>query len=177
MRRLLLVFALALLAAAALSAGAFAKEGGVELSSTPTGLGPGDPWTPTLTLIDVDGQLPANAAPGIRITNLETGKTIDYAAVPSKGKTGIYTVRVVFPTPGQWDYAAYDGVTGRLYEYPATTILAPKVAPPVVPASGATQADEGSFPLWPLLGGLGGAALLGLAAFGAIRTRRFRHAH
>jgi hypothetical protein len=175
MRRLLVVFGLALLAAAALSAGAFAKEGGVELSSTPTGLGPGDPWTPTMTLIDVDGQLPANAKPGIRITNLETGRTIDYAAVPLKGKTGVYTVRVVFPTPGQWDYAAYDGVTGRLYEYPATTILAPKVAPPVVPGGAATHADEGSFPLWPLVGGLGGAALLALAAVGA--TRRLRHAH
>jgi hypothetical protein len=174
MRRLFLVLGLALLVAAALSVGAFAKEGGVELSSTPTGLGPGDPWTPTLTLIDVDGRLPANANPGIRITNLETGRSIDYAAVPLQGKTGVYTVRVVFPTPGQWDYAAYDGVTGRLYEYPATTILAPKVAPPVVRSGGAAQADEGSFPLWPLVGGLGGAALLALAAVGATRLR---HAH
>jgi hypothetical protein len=175
MRRLLFVLALTLVSAAALSAGAFAKEGGVELSSAPAGLGPGDPWTPTMTLIDVDGRLPANAKPGITVTNLDTGKTIDYPAVPT-GNAGVYTVRVVFPTPGQWDYAAYDGVTDRLYEYPATTILAPKTAAPAAPPA-ATQGSEGSFPLWPLVGGLGGAGVLALAAIVAIRTGRFRHAH
>jgi hypothetical protein len=175
MRRLLVVFALTLVAAGALSAGAFAKEGGVELSSAPSGLGPGDPWTPTLTLIDIGGRLPANAKPGIRITNLDTGKTIDYRAIPT-GDAGVYTVRVVFPTPGQWDYAAYDGVTDRLYEYPAATILPAKAGAPAVP-NPPTRASEGSFPLWPLLGGLGGAALLGLAAVVAIRSRRTRHAH
>jgi hypothetical protein len=175
MRRLLVVLALTLLAAGALSAGAFAKEGGVELSSAPSGLGPGDPWTPTLTLIDVDGRLPASAKPGITITNLVTGKTIDYPAIPT-GDPGVYAVRVVFPEPGQWDYAAYDGVTDRLYKYPATTILPPKAAAPAVPKA-AAPASEGSFPLWPLLGGLGGAAVLGLAAVVAIRSRRFRHAH
>jgi hypothetical protein len=174
MRRVLLVFLLALLATGALSAGAFAKEGGVELSSTPSGLGPGDPWTPTMTLIDVEGQLPANAEPGIRITNLDTGETIDYRAVATK-TPGVYTVRVVFPVPGQWDYAAYDGVTDRLYEYPATTILAPKTGAPALPPAASRRTDEGSFPLWPLLGGLGGAGVLTLAAFLALRSRRFAH--
>jgi hypothetical protein len=174
MRRLFLVFALALAAAAALSAGALAKEGGVELSSTPSGLGPGDPWTPSLTLIDIDGTLPANAEPGIRVTNIDTGRTIDYPATPTKNPA-VYTVRVVFPTPGQWDYAAYDGVTDRLYEYPATTILAPKVTVPAVSKPAAARANEGSFPVWPLVGGLGGAALLTLAAFVALRSRRFAH--
>lgn len=176
MRPLLLVLALALLSAGALSAAAYAKEGGVELSSTPSGLGPGDPWIPTMTLIDVDGQLPANAKPGIRITNLDTGRTIDYEAVATTSP-GVYTVRVVFPSPGQWDYAAYDGVTDRLYEYPATTILAPKTGAPALPPAASVRADEGSFPLWPLLGGLGGAGLLALAALLAFRNRRFRHAH
>src|SRR5919204_3841966 len=115
MRRVLLVLAFALLAAGAFGANAFAKEGGVELSSTPTGIGPGDPWTPTMTLIDVDGRLPANAKPGITIRNLETERTIDYDAIPT-GTPGVYTLRVVFPTPGQWDYSAYDGVTDRVYE-------------------------------------------------------------
>jgi hypothetical protein len=173
MRRLFLVFALALLAAAALSAGAFAKEGGVELSSTPGALGPGDPWTPTLTLIDNAGELPANAKPGITITNLKTGRTINYTATPTDNPA-VYTVRVVFPTPGQWDYAAYDGVTDRLYEYPATTILAPEGTVPATPKA-AAAAQEGSFPLWPLLGGLGGAGLLALGAVAAIRSRRFAH--
>jgi hypothetical protein len=174
MRRLLLVFALALVLAAALTAGAFAKEGGVELSSTPSGLGPGDPWTPSMTLIDIDGRLPADAKPGIRVTNLDTGRTIDYPAIPT-GDPGVYSVRVVFPTPGQWDYAAYDGVTDRLYEYPATTILPPNTAVAGTPAKAAVRSGEGSFPLWPLVGGLCGAGLLALAAVAAIRSKRFAH--
>jgi hypothetical protein len=171
MRRLLFVLALALVSAAALSAGAFAKEGGVELSSTPAGIGPGDPWTPTLTLIDVDGRLPANAKPGITVRNIETGRTIRYQAIPTD-QAGVYTVRVVFPTPGQWDYSAYDGVTDRAYEFPAATILPSKPAPTPVPRGRAS--DEGSFPVWPLVGGLGGAGVLALAAVLAIRSRRFK---
>jgi hypothetical protein len=170
MRRPFLVFALALLAAAALSASAFAKEGGVELSSTPSALGPGDPWTPSLTLIDIDGQLPANAKPGIKITNLETGRTIDYPATPTDNPA-VYTVRVVFPAAGRWDYAAYDGITDRLYEFPTTRIVAPEGTIAATPK--AAIAEEGSFPLWPVLGGLGGAGLLALGAFAAIRSRKF----
>jgi hypothetical protein len=173
MRRTLLVFALALLSAAAMSATAFAKEGGVELGSTPAGIGPGDPWTPSLTLIDNRGELPANPKPGIKITNLETGQTIDYPATPTDNPA-VFRVRVVFPTPGQWGYAAYDGVSDRLYEFPATTILPPKESLPATPPP-ASASSEGSFPLWPLLGGIGGAALLSLAAFAVIRSRRLAH--
>jgi hypothetical protein len=173
MRRPFLVFALALLAATALSGSAFAKEGGVELSSTPSALGPGDPWTPSLTLIDVDGQLPANAKPGIRITNLETGRTVDYPATPTDNPA-VYTVRVVFPAPGRWDYAAYDGVTDRLYEFPTARIMAPEGTVAATPKAAAT-AEQGSFPLWQLLGGLGGAGLLALTAFAAIRSRKLAH--
>ena len=173
MRRPFLVFALALLAAAALSASAFAKEGGVELSSTPSALGPGDPWTPSLTLIDDGGQLPANAKPGIRITNLETGRTIDYPATATDNPA-VYTVRVVFPAAGRWDYAAYDGVTDRLYEYPTTKIVAPEGTIAATPTR-AAAIEEGSFPLWQLLGGLGGAGLLALGALAAIRSRKFAH--
>lgn len=173
MRRPILVFALALLAAAALSASAFAKEGGIELSSTPSALGPGDPWTPSLTLIDDGGQLPANAKPGIKITNLETGRTIDYPATPTDNPA-VYTVRVVFPAAGRWDYAAYDGVTDRLYEFPTTRIVAPNGTIAATPKAAAI-AEEGSFPLWPVLGGLGGAGLLALGAFAAIRSRKFAH--
>jgi hypothetical protein len=173
MRRTILVFALALLSAAALSATALAKEGGVELGSTPAGIGPGDPWTPSLTLIDNRGEFPANPKPGITITNLATGQTIDYPATPTDNPV-VFTVRVVFPTAGQWDYAAYDGVSDRLYEFPAATILPPKESLPATPPPASTASD-GSFPLWPLLGGLGGAALLSLVAFAVIRGRRLAH--
>jgi hypothetical protein len=173
MRRLFLVFALAVIGAASLTAVAFAKEGGVELSSIPPGgIGPGDPWTPSMTLIDNQGQLPANPAPGIQITNLDTGRTVDFPATPTDDPA-IWNVRVVFPTPGQWDYAAYDGVTDRLYEYPATTVMAPKATLPKTPAPATTSND--GFPVWPLLGGIGGAALLTLAAVLVVRNRRFAH--
>jgi hypothetical protein len=173
MRRFFLVFALTLIAAASFAAAAFAKEGGVELSSVPPGgIGPGDPWTPQLTLIDNAGRLPANPKPGIRITNLDTGRTVAFDATPTKNPA-VYTVRVVFPTPGQWDYAAYDGVTDRLYEFPATTVLAPKATLSATPRGGATS--ESSFPVWPLVGGIGGAALLAGAAVLIVRNRRFAH--
>jgi len=173
MTRFAALLVLTAVAAGVLAGAALAKEGGVELGSTPSALGPGDPWTPSLTLIDDGGQLPANAKPGIKITNLETGRTIDYPATPTDNPA-VYTVRVVFPTPGQWDYAAYDGVTDRLYEFPATTILAPQGTVGATPEAAAT-AEEGSFPLWPLLGGLGGAGLLALGALAAIRSRKFAH--
>jgi hypothetical protein len=173
MRRLFLVFVLTALGAAALSAGAFAKEGGVELSSTPAGLGPGDPWTPSLTVIDIDGQIPANAEPGIRITSLDSGRMLDFPATPTSNPA-VYTVRVTFPEAGRWEYAAYDGATDRLYEYPPTLIVAPEAT---VPATTATspRGAEGSFPFWPLVGGLAGASVLGTAAFLALRSRRFAH--
>jgi hypothetical protein len=157
MRRPILVFALALLAAAALSASAFAKEGGVELSSTPSALGPGDPWTPSLTLIDIDGQLPANAKPGIKITNLETGRTIDYPATPTDNPA-VYTVRVVFPAAGRWDYAAYDGVTDRLYEFPTTRIVAPNGTIAATPKAAAIPAL--ACPRWPWRRGASGSGRL-----------------
>jgi hypothetical protein len=174
MRRFFLVFALTLIAGASFTAAAFAKEGGVELSSIPPGgIGPGDPWTPQLTLIDNEGRLPANPKPGIRITNLDTGRTIDYDATPTKNPA-VYTVQVVFPTPGQWDYAAYDGVTDRLYEFPATTVLAPKATLTATPKP-VTTSSESSFPVWPLVGGIGAAALLAGATILIIRNRRFAH--
>jgi hypothetical protein len=174
MRRLFLLFFLTALGAAALSTAAFAKEGGVELSSTPSGLGPGEPWTPSLTVFDVGGEYPANAEPGVRITSLETGRTIDYPATKADNPA-VYTVRVVFPAAGRWDYVAYDGVTDRLYEYPPTLIVAPEATLPATPAAGAPRGAEGSFPVWPLVGGVAGAAALGAAAFFAVRSRRFAH--
>lgn len=169
MRRTLLPFILSLAAAAVLVPGAFAKEGGVELSSTPAGNGPGEPWTPQLVLIDIDGRLPENAKPGIAIENLATGQKLDFRAEPT-GEPGIYTVRVVFPTAGTWDYSAYDGVTGRSYEFPAVDIVAPEAGAKVPAPAGSGD----GFPVWALVGGLGGAALLSVAGVLAVRSRRFR---
>ena len=174
MRRSLFVFALALLAAAALSAGAFAKEGGVELSSTPFGTKPGDPWTGTLTLIGSPG-LVSQADPTISVKNLGTGKTEVFRPTRDTGrKPNLFHYSVVFPEAGRYLYTVRDGVTGREYNYPVVRIVEPTATPIVKPSAGAS---EDSFPLWPLIGGLGGAGLLAAAALVALRGRRFGLSH
>jgi hypothetical protein len=174
MRRSLFVFALALLAAAALSAGAFAKEGGVELSSTPFGTKPGDPWTGTLTLIG-SPDLVSQADPTISVNNLGTGKTEVFRPTrDTSGKPNLFHYSVVFPEAGRYRYTVRDGVTGREYNYPVVRIVEPTATPIVKPGAGA---GEDSFPLWPLIGALGGAGLLAAAALMALRGRRFGLSH
>ena len=174
MRRSLLVFVLAILAAAALSAGAFAKEGGVELSSTPFGTKPGDPWIGTLTLIGSPG-LVSQANPTISVTNLGTGKSEVFRPTrDTSGKPNLFHYSVVFPEAGRYQYTVRDGVTGREYNYPVVRIVGPAATP--IPKTSLGTSDD-SFPLWPLIGGLGGAGLLAGAAFVALRGRRFGLSH
>jgi hypothetical protein len=174
MRRSLFVFALALLAAAALSAGAFAKEGGVELSSTPFGTKPGDPWTGTLTLIGSPG-LVSQADPTISVKNLGTGRTEVFRPTrDTSGKPNLFHYSVVFPEAGRYRYTVRDGVTGREYNYPVVRIVEPTATPIVKPGAGTS---EDSFPLWPLIGALGGGGLLAAAALMALRGRRFGLSH
>jgi hypothetical protein len=176
MRRLLLVFALAALTAAALTTAAFAKEGGVELSSNPFGLGPGDPWSGTLTVFAVDG-FSKPVSPSITIRNLDTDATETFetttpAKVPTTENTRSFVFTVVFPTEGRYRYTASDGVTDREYEFPIVRIVGSSTAVPIPQAS---AGSSGGFPVWPLVGGLVGAMALGVAAFLAIRARRFAH--
>jgi hypothetical protein len=177
MRRTVTIFTLALLAAAALSTAALAKEGGVELSSVPTGINPGEPWTTDLVLVEGTPELLAQAKPGIQITSLDTGEQIDYPAAPGKGD-GVYTVDVVFPEAGTWAYSAYDGVTGRTYEFPAVEITGPTVVakPPVAATKSPSSAGDG-FPVWPLVGGLTAFVLAAAAAGLLIRRRQLRPSH
>lgn len=180
MRRTVTLFLLALVTAAALSTAALAKEGGVELSSTPIGKQPGEPWTTSLTLIDGTPEMIAQAKPGIQVTNLDTGRQIDYPAKAAGKGDGVYTVRVVFPEAGTWVYSAYDGVTGRMYEYPAVEITGPAAtAPgkaPVATAKAPSSAGDG-FPLWPLVAGLTTFALASAGAFVIVRRRQLRPSH
>jgi hypothetical protein len=180
MRRTVTVFMLVLVTAAALSTAALAKEGGVELSSTPIGKSPGDPWITNLMLIDGTPEMLAQAKPGIQVTNLDTGTQIDYPAEAlAKGK-GDYTVRVVFPEAGTWVYSAYDGVTGRMYDFPAVEITGPAAAPTAktpAPTAKAPSSAGGGFPVWPLVAGLSAFALASAAAAVIIRRRQLRPSH
>jgi hypothetical protein len=174
MRRFAVSFLAAVVAAAFLAAGALAKEGGVELSSTPYGTNAGDPWNTEMLLIDGTPEMLAQAKPGITIHSDKTGFTQDFAAKPTD-KPGVYTVDVVFPDKGFWTYEAYDGVTDRTYEYPVVYIDGPATAPasPSVPTAGDTDA----FPVWPFVGG-GIAFLLAIAgAAFVVRHRRLGLQH
>ena len=169
MRRFAVTFLAAVMAAAFLAAGALAKEGGVELSSTPYGTNAGDPWNTEMLLIDGTPEMLAQAKPGITISSDNTGFTQDFAAKPTE-KPGVYTVEVVFPDKGFWTYEAYDGVTDRSYEFPVVYIDGPATAPvsPSVPTAGDTDA----LPVWPLIGG--GIAFLLLVAGAAFALRQRR---
>jgi hypothetical protein len=162
MRRLLSVLVLSVLAAGAVSGAALAKEGGVELSSTPVGKAPDEPWTPTLRLVEGSPELLAQAKPGIAVRNVETGERLAFDARPSDNPR-VYDVRVVFPEAGWYTVEAYDGITGRAYEIGGQWLIE---APDAAPAGGPAKptAGEGSFPVWPV--SAGGAVLL-LAALGA----------
>jgi hypothetical protein len=63
-------------------------------------------------------------------------------------------------------------VTDREYEFPIVRIVGSNPAVPI--PQGSAGASDG-FPVWPLVGGLVGVMALGLAAFLAIRARRFAH--
>ena len=176
MRRSLIALALGLCAAAVLASGAPAKEGGVELSSTPFGTPPGGTWTGTLTVIG-EPVLTGSVKPSIRLTNLDTGETRTFgmrgpAKIPTTAESRSFVFNVVFPEPGRYSYTVFDGVTDREYTYPPVRIVGSEPVVPV-PSSG----GEGSFPVWaPVVGGI---ALL-LAAGGAAlyaRRRRFGLSH
>jgi hypothetical protein len=176
LRRSLIAIALGVLVAAALASTALAKEGGVELSSTPFGTPPGGTWNTTITVISDTGQFPPGVSPSIKVTNLGTGEQQIFRAQPAKvpttKTTQSFVASVVFPEPGRYAYTVSDGVTDREYTYPPVRIVGAEPAVPV-PSSG----GGGAFPVWaPVAGGI---ALL-LVAVGAAffaRRRRFGLSH
>ena len=149
----------------ALPAGALA--GGwatVSLSSTPDGLGPGDPWVVEMEILQ-HGRTPLDGVePSITLTEAATGETEHVAAKPA-GRPGTYEARAVFPEAGRWTYAVDDGFS-RVHDYPAVTIGG---AASTAPAA----AGGDGFP-WSALGIalLAGVAAVALTA--GVRRRRSR---
>jgi hypothetical protein len=176
MRRFLGVLVLAVLAAGVLSGAALAKEMGVEFSSTPVGLEPGEPWTPELSVIFDSAESRVRAEPGVTIRNLDTGERTTFPASPTRFPNE-FDVRVVFPEAGWYTVVAFDGVTGRSYPVGGQWLVGtPEAAPgPAAPAPAdpvPAAGDEGQFPLWPVAAG--GSVLLLLAAGAALLLRRQR---
>jgi hypothetical protein len=175
MRRFAGLLVLALVAAGVVAGSAVAKEGGVELSSIPAGTKPGDPWTPTLTLIEGPPELLAQAKPGVAIEETGTGKRYTFAAKPTADPHR-FAVSVVFPREGWYSVEAYDGVTGRSYAFGQFLIEGPESGLPT-DAVPPRSTQEGGFPIWPAAAG--GSALF-LAAFAAaffLRRQRVRLSH
>lgn len=177
MRRFAGLLLLTALAAGVLAGAALAKEGGVELSSTPAGKHPGDPWTPQLTLIgDAEGLL-AQARPGVTIRNVDTGAEATFTGMAT-ADPHTYSVRVVFPSEGWYTVEAFDGVTGRAYQVGGEFLIAnPDSGAPVAGTPSRSIPEGGSFPVWPAAGG---GALLVLAAVGAalfLRRQRLGLSH
>jgi hypothetical protein len=175
-RPLMLLVPLALLVAApAAYGGGFATVG---LSSTPTGIAPGEPWDVDLTVLQ-HGRTPVEGVtPTVYIRSDDATKA--FTAEPT-GKPGVYHARVVFPRAGRWNYEVNDGFfTDMRHTFPAVEI-GDGAGSPAVPAADtarpapAPAPDDGGIAagwLW----GAGAALLLALAVLGVDRRRRMPEA-
>ena len=173
-----IMLAVAVLAAGAFAAAAAAKEGGVELGSTPAGIEPGERWVTTLTLVGGSREMAAHAEPGVAIRSAADGRRLDFPATATD-IPGTYVARVVFPDAGWWTVQAYDGVSGRNYTVGVGQFLidAPGSGGPAAAPSARDAAEGGPFPVWPAAAG---GSLLLLAAFGGalfLRRRLPRLSH
>jgi YtkA-like protein len=133
----------------------------VSLSSTPDGLGSGEPWNVELVILQ-HGQTPLDGLePSITLTDTATGKT-QYVAAEPAGRPGVYKASAVFPAAGRWTYAVDDGFSRIHDNYPAVTIG----------GAGAASGGDG-FP-WSALGLalLAGVAAVALAT--GVQRRRGR---
>jgi len=160
----------------ALPAGALA--GGwatVELSSTPDGLAPGQPWKVDIAVLQ-HGRTPLdNVHPSVTITSADGSTRRTFATRPA-GRPGVHRASVTFPKTGQWRYVVDDGFTAR-HPYPPVQIGGGDATAAGSRSDVATGAagDDGGL----ALDRLGLAALAGLAAAGLVLVaarRRSRRA-
>jgi YtkA-like len=172
----------ALTVAGAASAGCWATVG---LSPPPEGTAAGEVWTAQLTVLQ-HGQNPlpdaADAAPTVTIVNQATGERRKFTAKPSDPGAGRYEARVVFPSAGAWSFRVFDGFT-RWNGEPAPcaqthTFAAAQIGGPGTgsgrAAPEAARPDESAFPLWPLVGGLGGLLVAALVCVYVLRRHGSR---
>jgi hypothetical protein len=167
------------------SAGCWATVG---VSPPPGNLGAGEVWAAELTVLQ-HGRYPlpdaADATPVVTIVNADTGEQRKFKAKPTDPKAGVYTANVVFPSNGSWSYNVYDGFDtadgqpvpcGSTHTFGALDIgggggstAASSGPPPGPPAS--TDSESGSFPAWPVGGGIAGALAAAVAVALLLRRR------
>ena len=195
MRRILIaaIAAGALYQAGVASAGCMATVG---LAPPPQGIAPGTTWSAEITVLQHGVQPLPNAKtaqPTLTIVNTETGAEQTFVAQRTKDPA-VYTAQVVFPAAGSWRYEVFDDFTSeggepvpcaQTHTFAAVNVGGPagggsqtppssgEPAPaPAQPVPAAASADDGGFPVWPVVGAL----LAGLAAIVAtlVLVRRYR---
>jgi hypothetical protein len=153
----------ALTFAAPASAGCWAT---VALTPPPARTAAGEVWTAKITVLQ-HGRHPlpdaADATPKVTIINRETRERQTFTATASDPAAGVYHARVVFPSAGAWSYEVFDGFTSwngepapcaQTHTFAAVQIGHPGAGGPGGSSESSTT-DASSFPLWPLVGGLG----------------------
>jgi hypothetical protein len=152
MRRAMLLLAFAvLLVPASAWGGGFATAA---LSSTPSGIGAGEPWDVDITILQ-HGRTPMTDVVPSVVLALPGGGEKRFAGRPTD-TPGVYRARVVFPAAGTYTYKVDDGFTNAVpHTFPAVQ----------VGAAGAAQDDGGGFPLWTavLLAAAAAAVLLAVS--------------
>lgn len=168
MRRLML----AMVFAATVSIAGVAIAGGtavVLLSSTPSGVKPGEPWNVDIKVLQHGITPVPDAKPTITIENEATGESRTFSALPTS-EEGVYRARVVIPSEGEWKYEVYDGFEtyggARTHRFPAVGIRTESAPGP----SAATRGERPSLLAWLLLAAAG---LLLMTAV-VLGTRRMR---
>jgi hypothetical protein len=136
---------------AVLTAPAAAWAGGwasAQLSSTPQGVGPGEPWTVDITILQ-HGRTPMTDVDPAVVVALPDGGERRFGGKPVDGEPGVYRASVVFPEAGRYAYKVDDGFTNAVpHDFPPVQI-------------GAAADAGGGFPWW--LAAAGAVMLLGLA--------------
>jgi hypothetical protein len=157
---LLIPFVLALIVSPAALGGGFATVG---LSSTPTGVSPGQPWNVDITVL-AHGRTPVEGAPAV--VRIRSGDAVKEFPTTETSKPGVYRASVVFPAAGVWDYEVVDGYTQQVHAFPAVDVA----GEPVSAVVQAPDTGDGIAAGW--LWGAGAALLLALAVLAFDRRRR-----
>jgi hypothetical protein len=172
------LFAIVLVAAlgyaAPATAGCWATA---QLVKPPDGTPAGAPWTAHITILQ-HGRNPLpdarEARPRVGISNAAGDRKI-FTATPVDPLKGTYKADIVFPSNGTWRFSVFDDfTTWNKQSAPCSRWhkLGTVQIGPAPPGTGSNEA-AGSFPVWPVTGGLGAVLLiLGGAVFFAVRARR-----
>jgi hypothetical protein len=167
----------ALLGGVLLAAFTFASPAGagcwatVGLAPPPKGLTAGETWTAEVKVLQ-HGRNPlpdaGDAKPTVTIISRASDDRKTFPAKATDPAAGLYEARVVFPSPGVWDYEVFDGFTSMDGEEApcAQTHTFGEVR---IGGSPPSAAGAGAFPFAPLGGGLGALLLIGI---GVLYVRR-----